>query len=247
MRHSDTALEQCARKYLNAGLTEPCIRAKVRLGDLRPLQAGPGLSSPRTTMSRFLNLRRSGLMIGLIWAGAIGTIRAGEPAEDKIARLHVSFDSHARETAGAADKVALADEQPNGEFTADDVLHLRKMIVTERRQQLIERDLLTPKGRLDLAKKRYLTPAYQKTLGPLAQVAAYYFDFLAIFGGWHPNDAEAMLLYEDDAQKRRNTEMAELLSLARFGGPEPGQIRLDKPLDRSRAKVGIVINGNSTP
>lgn len=186
-------------------------------------------------------------MIGLIWAGAIGPIRAGEPAEDKVAQLRFTFDPHAQETAVAAGKAAFTDEQPTGEFTADDVLHLRKMIVTERRQQLIERDLLTPKGRLDLAKKRYLAPAYQKTLGPLSQVAAYYFNFLAILGGWHPNDGEAMALYEDDAQKRRNTEMTDLISLARFGELEPGQTRLDKPLERSPAKAGIVINNHSTP
>jgi len=186
-------------------------------------------------------------MIGLIWAGAIGTIRAGEPAEDKIARLRLTFDSHARETAVATDKIALADEQPSGEFTADDVFHFQTMIVTSPSQQLIERDLLTPKGRLDLAKKRFLTPAYQKTLGPLSQVAAYYFNFLTILGGWHPNDGEAMALYEDDAQKRRNTEMTELISLARFGGMEPGQTRLDKPSEHSRAKAGILINGHSTP
>jgi hypothetical protein len=198
-------------------------------------------------MPCFHNLRRSVMMIGLIWAGAVGTIRAGETAEDKVARLRFAFDPHVGETEVVAGKPALADEQPAGEFTADDVLHLRTMIVTERRQQLIERDLLTPKGLLDLAKKRYLTPVYQKTLGPLSQVAAYYFNFLAIFGGWHPNDGEAMALYEDDAQKRRNTEMTELINLARFDMLEPGQTRLVKPLERSPAKAGILINIHSTP
>ncbi len=187
------------------------------------------------------------MMIGLIGAGAIGTIRAQEPAEDKVARLRFTFTPQARETAVAADNAASTDEQPAGEFTADDVLHLRKMIVTGRRQQLIERDLLTPKGRLDLAKKVYLTPVYEKTFGPLSQVAAYYTDFLAIFGGWHPNDGEAMALYEDDAQKRRNTEMTDLMNLVRLGELEPGQIRLDQPLARPPAKAGILINGHSTP
>jgi hypothetical protein len=187
------------------------------------------------------------MLIGLIWAGAIGSIQGGEPAEDRVARLRFTFDPQARETAVAAGKAALADEPPAGEFTADDVLHLRKMIVTGSRPQLIERDLLTPKGRLDLAKKVYLTPVYEKTFGPLSQLAAYYTDFLAIFGGWHPNDGEAMALYEDDAQKRRNTEMADLMNLVRLGELEPGQIRLDKPLARSPAKAGILINGHSTP
>jgi hypothetical protein len=187
------------------------------------------------------------MVIGLIWAGAIGSIRAGEPADDKVARLRFAFDAYAQEMAVAAGKAAFTDEQPIGEFSADDMLHLQKMIVTERRQQLTERDLLTSKGLLDLARKRYLTPVYQKTLGPLSQLGAYYFNFLAILGGWHPNDAEAMVLYENDAQKRRDTEMAELLRLARSGGLEPGQIRLDKPLNRSPGKVGILINNHSTP
>ena len=90
-------------------------------------------------MPCLLKLRRLGMMIGLIWAGAIGTIRAGEPADDRVARLGVTFDSPARETAVVAGNVAFGDEQPGGEFTADDVLHLRKMIVTVRRPQLIER------------------------------------------------------------------------------------------------------------
>ena len=198
-------------------------------------------------MPRPLNLRRSALIIGLVWAGAFGAIRAGEAVEDKVARLRIAFDPHPRATAVAGDRPAFADGPSSGEFAADDVLHLQKMVVAARRQQLIERDLLTPSGKLDLARQLYLTPVYQKTLGPLSQVAAYYFDFLAIFGGWHPNDAEAMALYEDDAQKRRNTEMAELISLDRFSRREPGQARLDNPEKLSPTKLGIVINNQSTP
>ena len=198
-------------------------------------------------MPRFLNLRRSCLMIGLVWAAAIGSIRAGDSAEEKVARLRIAFDPHLRETAVAADQAAFFDGPRSGEPKADAVLHLQKMVVTEFRQQLVERDLLTPSGKLDLAKQVYLTPVYQKILGPLSQVAAYYFDFLAILGGWHPNDGEAMALYEDDAQKRRNSEMTELISLDRLSRREPGQARLDKPVIPLPAKLGIVINNQSTP
>ena len=54
-----------------------------------------------------------------------------------------------------------------------------------------------------------------------------------------------MALYENDAQMRRNTEMAELIDLNRFGGPSP--IRLDKPVAGSAAKVSIGIGNSSTP
>ena len=191
-------------------------------------------------------------MFGLFVAGAIARTVAGETADDRVARLNIAFDPKAREAADAAGPVASTGEQPTGEqptgeFTLDDMLHLRTVVVTARRQPMIERDLLTPAGRLDLAKKRYLTPVYQRTFGPLSQVAAYYFDFLATLGGWHPNDAEAMVLYEDDAQKRRNTEMAELINLDRLGALEPDQVGLGKPLERSPVKAGILVNSGSTP
>jgi hypothetical protein len=94
-----------------------------------------------------------------------------------------------------------------------DVVRLPKFEVRDRRIDLTEREVLNERGLIDAAKQRYLTPAYQKTFGQLSELALLYFNPLALLGGWHPNDAEAMTLYEQDERLRRMRRSDELLDL----------------------------------
>jgi hypothetical protein len=107
--------------------------------------------------------------------------------------------------ARATGDTGVSDAPPVG------ILRLSKYVVTDERVRLEEREMLTSKGRLEVAKPRYLTPMYQKTLGPLIAVATLLANPLR---GWTPNAPEAMALYEDDEQKRRNTEIKDLMDLA---------------------------------
>jgi hypothetical protein len=66
---------------------------------------------------------------------------------------------------------------------------------------------------VEFAKLKYTSPLYRATFGPLAQVATYYFNFLSILGGWHPNEAEAMTLYMEDDRARIAKEINELARL----------------------------------
>jgi hypothetical protein len=90
---------------------------------------------------------------------------------------------------------------------------LPKVIVQEQRVAPLEREVLTSKGRLEAAQKKYLSPVYQTTLGPLVQVASYYFQPLSLLGGWRPNEAEAMTLYWEDDRRRILKDMDSLIEL----------------------------------
>lgn len=94
-----------------------------------------------------------------------------------------------------------------------DVLRLPNYRVTEDRVDLEEHRVLTPRGRVELAKKRYLAPMYQKTAGHLMALPSFLNNPL---GGWSPNAPEAMAIYNDFENLRRKKEMAELTELARF-------------------------------
>ena len=100
-----------------------------------------------------------------------------------------------------------------------DVVRLPKFEVRDRRIDLTEREVLNERGLIDTAKQRYLTPAYQKTFGQLSELALLYFNPLALLGGWHPNDAEAMALYEQDERLRRMRRSDELLDLYHLDDP----------------------------
>jgi hypothetical protein len=97
--------------------------------------------------------------------------------------------------------------------TEPDVVRLPRYTVTEEPVPLEERELLTSKGRIDVATKRYISPIYGKTLGPLMAVASFLNNPL---GGWSANTPEAMSLYADDEWKRRNARTKELNELAEF-------------------------------
>jgi len=150
--------------------------------------------------------RRTGLTAGLISAVWLGA--ADEP-NTRVSRLGFAFDQQAHDQAVAAANAAPAPEDGR----SDDLLHLAKLVVTEKRT------VLTPgntRKTLELAKKTYLSPVYEKTLGPIAAIAAFLTNPL---GGFHANDIEAMTLYENEQQKRRNTEMADLQAMAALSDP----------------------------
>lgn len=142
-------------------------------------------------------------------------------AEGKVSRLGFVFDPQVRAS-------ALASAKKNENATSGDgavpagVVRLPRYVVTEQLLRLKPEELLTPDGRLETAKKRYLNRGYQKTLGQLAAVAGLLANPL---GGWAPNAPEAMALYADDEQKRRDGEMSdlnELVSLHReLSAPAP--------------------------
>ncbi len=99
------------------------------------------------------------------------------------------------------------------------VERLPRYVVKEKPVPLADRALLTPKGRDAVAQQRYLSPLYQKTLGPLAALASLIYDPLR---GYRPNSAEASALYEQDEAIRRASEETDLRELATLAdSPEP--------------------------
>lgn len=158
---------------------------------------------------------------------ASALVGAAEAQNERTARLGFSYDRQAHEAAVAAEqnKESLDLEPP-----ADGVIRLRRYRVIEQRLKLEEHRLLTPKGRVEIAKKRYLAPMYQKTLGPLAAVASFLNNPL---GGWNPNAPEALALYEDDENLRRRNELKDLSEIA------------DLARDAKRAKAGRDRAGSS--
>ena len=197
-------------------------------------------------MPIFSTLRWSGIVTGLLWAGLSAAVYGAEETADKNVHLGFKFDPKVHDAAVAAASRGAPNDNQEPVSSANEVLHLEKIVVTGK-VPLNSRDVLTPKGRLDFAKKTYLTPAYEKTFGPLGTLASYYFDFLAVFGGWHPNDADAMALYNDADQKRRNTEMKDLEDLAALADPTVTKLPKLKPLDRSKAGWHLVVPTSATP
>lgn len=132
--------------------------------------------------------------------------------DDASARLGFHFDQHAHDAAVAAQH-SVGPPSFDTEPPPPGVVRLPKYVVRDRRIPLEEHDVLTPSGQVDVAEKRYLTPMYRKTLGPLSAVLSLLNNPL---GGWNPNAPEAMALYEQDEQIRRNGEMGDLLDLERL-------------------------------
>ena len=143
-------------------------------------------------------------LLGCLWFGTLG---AAEGSDQKIDRLGFAFDQHAHDVAVAA----VLEKQNTGSLEqADDIIHLPKYIVSEKRVPFVARDILTPEGRVTLAEKRYISPVYRKTFGPLSAIAGLLMNPL---GGWQPNGPEAMALYEDDERMRRGNETKALMRL----------------------------------
>jgi len=153
------------------------------------------------------------LALGLMWGATAGAVYADEAPDSKLARLEIRFDQKAHNAAVAAKNTAAAADRET-DVPPVGVLRLPKYVVTEERIRLEEREMLTGKGRVELAKKRYLAPMYQKTVAQIEAVATLLHNPL---GGWAPNGPEALAIYEDFQQKRRNEETKDLTELAAFG------------------------------
>lgn len=111
--------------------------------------------------------------------------------------------------APAADKVPPPDPG---------VVAMKPFIVRENRIKLTETDVLSDSEKVELAKSRQLSPLYRVTFGPLSQIAGYYFNFLSILGGWHPNDADAMALERQDQRLKMLDELDSLARIEALGG-----------------------------
>ena len=92
--------------------------------------------------------------------------------------------------------------------------------IKDSRLKLTRDDLPSPAEKLLEAKREYISPLYASTFGPLSQLAGYAMNFLTIFGGWHPNNAEATVLYVQDARLRNIREFDDLIDLERLADPK---------------------------
>ena len=111
--------------------------------------------------------------------------------------------------------------------TDKSVVLLPRYEVRDDRLPFTENDMLTPKGRLAVAKRRTLSPLYQKTFGPISWLALAYFNPLALLGS-KPNDAEASALYAQEEEIRRSHEISDLNDLGRFADEAKALEKIDK-------------------
>lgn len=170
----------------------------------------------RTPLKRLIASASSALALVSFWTFPLKTALAEETADSRASRLGFRFDRKTHDAAVAADTARRAGTTLDIEATPDGVIRLPKHVVTADRVPLEENEILTPKGRVELAKKRHLSPMYQKTVGPLAAIAGLIMNPL---GGWNPNGPEAMALYEDNQntlRKKRLNELEDLAELAEW-------------------------------
>ncbi|HVU17646.1 MAG TPA: hypothetical protein VHD32_12020 [Candidatus Didemnitutus sp.] len=98
-------------------------------------------------------------------------------------------------------------------------MQLPSFVVQPRRDLPDEKEMLTDFGRLQYARRKFTTPLYRATFGPLAQLGAYYFNFLSILNGWHPSDAEALALYRESERLEILTRFDDLTRLEELSDP----------------------------
>jgi len=97
--------------------------------------------------------------------------------------------------------------------------------------KLKSNDVATDKLRVEQAVNKYTSPLYRATFGPASQVAEYYFNFLSILHGWHPNEPEAMALREQDIELERMDEIKTLSRLDAIGNPDAVKVDLKTERD----------------
>jgi len=102
----------------------------------------------------------------------------------------------------------------------DGTVVMPKFLVRESRAKPTEEDLMTPAEKLSQAKKENISPLYAVTFGPLSQLAGYYFNWLGILGGWHPNDAEALVLHQQNVRLRKMSEFDDMVEMVRLADPK---------------------------
>lgn len=158
-------------------------------------------------------LRGCVLALGMVAAMGIAPANAADPPAEpdsapRSARLGFKFDAAAHAAAvdsrSGADRLVEAPPPPG-------VVRLPRHVVIGERVPLEGDELLTPEGRVEVAKKRHLTPLYRVTFGPLSAVLTLLNNPLM---GWHPNAPEAMAFYEQAAQQRRSQMEADLAGIA---------------------------------
>jgi hypothetical protein len=129
-----------------------------------------------------------------------------EPAA-RVERLRLSFAP-----------IRLADE-PTPPADDSPVIVLPKFEVRDDRIELSNRDITASKELLAQAKLRYLSQAYQATLGQLSAALGIVANLPSILGGWRPNDAEASALFAEDERLRRQRESEDLVDLLETADP----------------------------
>jgi hypothetical protein len=100
------------------------------------------------------------------------------------------------------------------------LLRMPSLVVHEDRHKLTDRAVMTEKEELRLARKTSLSPLFQVTFGPLAQLAEYLQNPLALFTGWHPGDAEALTLARQERRLQERKELGDLLELEGSSNPK---------------------------
>lgn len=148
-------------------------------------------------------------------AAASDSAQVAQP--ERVARLGFAYAPPDADVRAGAQPAAALDLEP----ADSDVVRLPKYEVKERPIVLTEDELLTPQGRVALAKQRYLTPVYRKVFGPLAAVASLLNNPL---GGWNPNGPEALAIYYDNLNYQRRKELEELTGIAALAD----EVRKDK-------------------
>jgi hypothetical protein len=164
---------------------------------------------PSGTVAAATPLRR---LPSLLFCTIVGTLATTAGAQStstggSAARLGFRFDARAHAAAEAvsgSDSLA-AEPPPPG------VVRLPRHVVIGERVPLGGDDLLTPAGKVEVAKRRHLSPLYRTTFGPLSAVLSLINNPL---GGWNPNGPEAMALYEEAQRQRRSAQEADLAGIA---------------------------------
>jgi hypothetical protein len=170
-----------------------------------------------------------GHVLSAVLALAAGSLLCGTPAVDRSDYANLS----AAARLGVAFKPSPAGPEPSpSPAAAPGPIALPKYIVRETQERLTPDIVLSPKAALDMAKDKYLSPLYRVTFGPFAQLAAYYTNFLSVFDGWHPNDAEALVLYRQERRLGQLAELNDLIDLEMIDNPQA-----KKQLERTRFEL----------
>jgi hypothetical protein len=149
---------------------------------------------------------KSACLVLALWSVAALSAQPAPSAAERLAIPYVPAPEQAPAAAG--------DITP-----AAGVIVMPKFDVKDDRIRLDNEDVLTNQGILASAKKEYLSPVYQSVFGPIVQLGTYYLNFLSLLGGWHPNDTEALLFYQQHERLRKMGEWDDVIRLSKLTDP----------------------------